>query len=128
VNEEKPLSESLPEFFEHFVQRSCGLGGRWIATETAEAAGGRTGGGGTLNSPFMTALLAAGLSLNETDRKSMEDLLPPGGFDPEENFRVPFGGFPVAFGGDGGTGSGSGAGAVDVEDDIFHFLGSVDEM
>jgi hypothetical protein len=67
-----------------------------MATDMAEAAGSKTGGG-TLNSPFITTW--AGLSLNETDRKRLEDLLPPGGFEVEENFRVLFGGLPVAFGG-----------------------------
>lgn len=100
-----------------------------MGTETAEAGEGRTGAGGTLNSPFMTTL--EGFSLNETDRNSSEDLLPPGGFVPDDNFLVPFGGFPVAFGGDGGTGRGSGADSDDDNDDeddvIFHFRGSVDE-
>lgn len=131
VNDEKLVSGSQLEFLEHLVQRSCGLGGRCIGTETAEAAGGRTGAGGTLNSPFMTTL--AGFSLNETERNRSEDLLDPDGLVPDDNFLVPFGGFPVAFGGDGGIVRGSGADADDVNDDdddddvIFHFRGSVDE-
>ena len=101
-----------------------------MGTETAEAAGGRTGAGGTLNSPFMTTL-GAGFSLKETDRNRREDLFDPEAFVPDDNFRVPFGGLPVAFGGDGGIVLGSGADADDANDDdddvIFHFRGSVDE-
>ena len=80
----------------------------------AEDADGNTGGGGTLNSPFMTTLalpllmllllrLWLDFSLNETERNRLEDLLPLRGFEPADNFLVPFGGFPVAFGGDSGT-------------------------
>ena len=87
-----------------------------MAMEVAEAAGGSTGGG-TLKSPLMTTF---GFSLNETERKRMEDRF--GGFVPEDSFRLLFGGFPADFGGVVG-----GYAASFSEDDIFHFLGSVEE-
>jgi hypothetical protein len=91
-----------------------------MATETAEAAGGKTGSGGTLNSPLMTTV---GFSLNDADLKRIEDRFPEV-LDPAENFRLPLGGLPAALGGVGGLAAATSGADVD----IFHFRGSVDEM
>ena len=87
-----------------------------MAMEVAEAAGGSTGGG-TLKSPDMTTF---GFSLNETERKRIEVRF--GGFEPEDSFRLLFGGFPADFGGVVG-----GKAASFSDDDIFHFRGRVEE-